>query len=250
MKSFAQTMITDHGAVNRQAVALAQRLKVTPEANDVSRQLQQGADEARTGLESKSGAAFDRAYMEREVQYHQAVLDALDKTLIPGAQNPELKACSRERCRHSRLTRSAPNRSRARLGPRDGTAINEYSRRQALGGARRRGAGSRGWRAPGRHPARTPWRSAASPTCRRHSTWRRGRRSYGSTGTSCPTPLPGDGRGWDSGSINAEQSWRLVAASPGKSTVLLCVSSGHAWHARRALRRGARGMRALRRDGR
>lgn len=92
VKSFAQTMVTDHGAVNRQAVALAQRLKVTPEANDVSRQLQQGADEARTGLESKSGAAFDRAYMEREVQYHQAVLDALDKTLIPGAQNAELKA--------------------------------------------------------------------------------------------------------------------------------------------------------------
>jgi putative membrane protein len=92
VKSFAQTMVTDHGAVNRQAVALAQRLKVTPEANDVSRQLQQGADEARTGLESKSGAAFDRAYMEREVQYHQAVLDALDQTLIPGSQNPELKA--------------------------------------------------------------------------------------------------------------------------------------------------------------
>jgi putative membrane protein len=92
VKSFAQTMITDHGAVNQQAVKLAQRLKVTPEANDVSRQLQQGADEARTSLESKSGAAFDRAYMEREVQYHQAVLDALDQTLIPGARNPELKA--------------------------------------------------------------------------------------------------------------------------------------------------------------
>jgi putative membrane protein len=92
VKSFAQTMVTDHGAVNRQAIALAQRLKVTPEANDVSRQLQQRADEARTGLESKSGTAFDRAYMEREVQYHQAVLDALDQTLIPGSQNPELKA--------------------------------------------------------------------------------------------------------------------------------------------------------------
>ena len=92
VKAFAQTMITDHAAVNQQAVKLAQRLKVTPEANDVSRQLQQGADEARTGLESKSGAEFDRVYMEREVQYHQAVLDALDTTLIPGAQNGELKS--------------------------------------------------------------------------------------------------------------------------------------------------------------
>jgi putative membrane protein len=81
VKGFAQTMITDHGAVNQQAVKLAQRLKVTPQANDVSRQLQQAADEARAGLETKSGAEFDRAYIEREVQYHQAMLDALDQAL-------------------------------------------------------------------------------------------------------------------------------------------------------------------------
>ena len=92
VKDFAQTMITDHGAVNRQAVQLAQRLKVTPQENDVSRQLQQGADEARASLESKSGAEFDRGYMQREVEYHQAVLDALDQTLIPNTQNAELKA--------------------------------------------------------------------------------------------------------------------------------------------------------------
>lgn len=92
VKSFAATMVTDHGAVNRQAVDLAQRLGVTPEANDVSRQLQQGADEARARLANLSGAEFDRAYMQREVEYHQAVLDALDGTLIPGAQNAELKA--------------------------------------------------------------------------------------------------------------------------------------------------------------
>ena len=91
VKDFAQTMVTDHGAVNRQAVKLAGKLNVTPETNDVSRQLQQGADEARAGLEGKSGAAFDRGYMQREVEYHQAVLDALDQTLIPGAQNAELK---------------------------------------------------------------------------------------------------------------------------------------------------------------
>ena len=39
-----------------------------------------------------SGAAFDKAYIDHEVAYHQAVLDALDKTLIPSAQNAELKA--------------------------------------------------------------------------------------------------------------------------------------------------------------
>ena len=92
VKDFANQMVRDHGAVNKQAVALAQKLNVTPEDNDVSRQLHQGADQARDGMKDKTAADFDRAYIDREVQYHQAVLDALDKTLIPGAQNAELKA--------------------------------------------------------------------------------------------------------------------------------------------------------------
>lgn len=91
VKDFARQMVRDHGAVNKQAVALAQKLNVTPADNDVSRQLQQGAEQSRTDLGGKSGAEFDRAYIDHEVQYHQAVLDALDKTLIPGAQNAELK---------------------------------------------------------------------------------------------------------------------------------------------------------------
>lgn len=92
VKSFAATMVTDHGAVNQQAVELAQRLGVTPQANDMSRQLQQGADDVRTRLAGLTGAEFDRAYMQREVEYHQAVIDALDNALIPGARNAELKA--------------------------------------------------------------------------------------------------------------------------------------------------------------
>jgi putative membrane protein len=92
VKDFAQTMITDHGGVNKQAVALAKKLNVTPEDNDVSKQLTSGADQNVSNLQGKTGAAFDSAYIDHEVAYHQAVLDALDKTLIPGAQNAELKA--------------------------------------------------------------------------------------------------------------------------------------------------------------
>ena len=92
VKDFAQTMITDHSGVNKQAVALATKLNVTPEDNDVSRQLKSGADATAASLNGLSGAAFDKAYIDNEVTYHQAVLDALDKTLIPNAQNAELKA--------------------------------------------------------------------------------------------------------------------------------------------------------------
>jgi putative membrane protein len=92
VKDFAQTMINDHTAVNKQAVALATKLGVTPEDNDVSRSLKTSADAAAASLQGMSGAAFDKAYIDNEVTYHQTVLDALDKTLIPGAQNAELKA--------------------------------------------------------------------------------------------------------------------------------------------------------------
>ena len=92
VKDFAQTMIDDHTAVNKQAVALATKLGVTPEDNDVNRSLRTSADAATASLQGMTGAAFDKAYIDNEVTYHQTVLDALDKTLIPGAQNAELKA--------------------------------------------------------------------------------------------------------------------------------------------------------------
>jgi len=91
VRRFAATMITDHSAVNQQAAALAGRLGVTPKKNDVSASLLKGASDARETLSKLTGPAFDRAYLEREVAYHQAVLDALDQLLIPTTSNAELK---------------------------------------------------------------------------------------------------------------------------------------------------------------
>jgi putative membrane protein len=92
VKEFARRMVTDHGGVNKQAVALVQRLGVTPEESATSRQLTQGGEQARQQLSGLSGAAFDRGYIDNEVEYHQTVLQAIDATLIPNAQNAELKA--------------------------------------------------------------------------------------------------------------------------------------------------------------
>ena len=49
-------------------------------------------EEARKRFKTLSDAAFDKAYIDQEVTYHELVLNALDKTLIPNAQNAELKA--------------------------------------------------------------------------------------------------------------------------------------------------------------
>jgi len=92
VKAFGKQMVTDHSGVNKQAVALVTKLKVTPEDNATSKSLKSGGADNVRSLEKLSGAAFDRAYVDHEVAYHQQVLDALDKTLIPSAQNAELKS--------------------------------------------------------------------------------------------------------------------------------------------------------------
>jgi len=92
VKRFGRQMVTDHTSVNKQATALVARLKVTPENNATSLTLKAGGQKNIANLKSLKGAAFDSAYIDHEVTYHQAVIDAIDKTLVPSAQNAELKA--------------------------------------------------------------------------------------------------------------------------------------------------------------
>ena len=92
VKDFAQTMIRDHTGVNKQAGDLAAKLHVTPLDNAVSKSLRAGEVTSKAKLAGVKGAAFDRAYMDNEIAYHQAVIDAVDKVLVPQTQNAELKA--------------------------------------------------------------------------------------------------------------------------------------------------------------
>jgi putative membrane protein len=91
VKAFAKQMVTDHTGVNKQATALVKKLKVKPEDSDTSKSLKKGGEDNLKKLKGLKGKEFDKAYVDNEVTYHQAVIDALDKTLIPSAQNAELK---------------------------------------------------------------------------------------------------------------------------------------------------------------
>ncbi|MBB6488693.1 DUF4142 domain-containing protein [Rhizobium lusitanum] len=92
VRQFAETMERDHAAVNKQALALLQKLKVRPEDNDTSKSLSSDAKAELTKLSKLHGAAFDKAYVDNEVAYHKQVNGALETLLIPSAQNGELKA--------------------------------------------------------------------------------------------------------------------------------------------------------------
>jgi len=91
VKAFAEDMIRDHEAVNKQALDLVKKLKVTPEDNDTSKTLSKQASDKLAELGKLSGAAYDKAYVANEVAYHKAVNGALETQLIPSASNAELK---------------------------------------------------------------------------------------------------------------------------------------------------------------
>jgi putative membrane protein len=92
VRAFADNMVKDHSAVNKQALALVKKLKVKPEDNPTSQALTKQAAAKRAELAKLSGAAFDKAYVDNEVAYHKTVDNALETTLIPSASNPELKS--------------------------------------------------------------------------------------------------------------------------------------------------------------
>ena len=92
VKAFAEDMVRDHEAVNKQALDLVKKLKVTPEDNDTSKALSKQATDKLAELGKLKGAEFDKAYVNNEVAYHKAVNGALETQLIPSANNAELKS--------------------------------------------------------------------------------------------------------------------------------------------------------------
>ena len=92
VKAFAEDMVRDHEAVNKQALDLEKKLKVTPEDNDTSKSLSKTATAKLAELDKLKGAEFDKAYVANEVAYHKAVDSELETTLIPNSSNAELKS--------------------------------------------------------------------------------------------------------------------------------------------------------------
>jgi putative membrane protein len=91
VRTFAAMMIHDHTTVRKLARALAKKLHVTPTppGRDVALAVDHAS--AMKTLRSARGAAFDKAYIDHEASYHQAVIDAVTNQLLPATKNAELK---------------------------------------------------------------------------------------------------------------------------------------------------------------
>jgi putative membrane protein len=91
VKDFGTMLARDHKVVQDSGRALATKLKVTPTPVAADFPLKVQHEEAMKKLQSLSGAAFDQAFLEHEVAYHKAVIDALNKSLLPAIKSVELK---------------------------------------------------------------------------------------------------------------------------------------------------------------
>ena len=91
VRDLGAMFVRDHENVRQQGRDLVKKLNVTPTPpKDFA--LAADHDQAMKTLHSTSGKAFDRAYLEHEVSYHKAVIDAINGSLLPATQNAELKA--------------------------------------------------------------------------------------------------------------------------------------------------------------
>ena len=90
VRDFGRMLARDHRAVRGQGRDLAKSLHVkpTPPANFALARAHVVAMKKLRGLR---GRAFDRAFLQHEVDFHNAVIDAVTKTLLPAIQNAQLK---------------------------------------------------------------------------------------------------------------------------------------------------------------
>ena len=91
VREFAGVMLRDHAAVNDAAVALIQELNVTPQDNDLSRALLQGAADNIAAFVALNGRDFDCAYATNELGYHQVVNQTVEQTFIPAVDVAPLR---------------------------------------------------------------------------------------------------------------------------------------------------------------
>ncbi len=93
VRQFAQQMVDDHGATNRELMSLNEALLGAkgPPFKKASSKVKREIDQ----LNALSGAAFDQRYMEIMIKDHQAALDLYGQQAERG-KNPQLKALAQK----------------------------------------------------------------------------------------------------------------------------------------------------------
>ena len=91
VKDFADMMILEHKQVQKDLKSWSSKTKIKVGPSKLNDDLQKTAKASIKKLKHVSGKEFDRDYSADQIAMHQGLLDQLDSTLIPNAQDQELK---------------------------------------------------------------------------------------------------------------------------------------------------------------
>lgn len=92
VRQYAQQMVDDHTRMMQQTQTLATGRRITPTPDETTRQIETSTTETIQSLRDRNGEDFDRQYIATEISNHQWLLDAIDNSLLPGAQDRDLRA--------------------------------------------------------------------------------------------------------------------------------------------------------------
>lgn len=92
VQRFAQMMIAHHGDAQKKQA----KLKLKTSESSISQNMLEDNNKTLASLKDKSGADFDRAYIQAQVEGHRKVLDTINNELLPNVKNPDLKAYIQE----------------------------------------------------------------------------------------------------------------------------------------------------------
>ena len=92
VKAFAEKVVNDHNARMQKDNKLMSALGIAPRDTAVSEQITSASQQQSDRLNALSGADFDRAYIEEQIEYYRKALDAFDRDILPNVRDPQIRA--------------------------------------------------------------------------------------------------------------------------------------------------------------
>jgi putative membrane protein len=91
VKRFAEMMLKDHGEADTKGNDVAKKIHASLAPSQTSNRLDAEAKQFTTNISVEKEKDFDRTYIDAQVKEHRAVLDAIDRELLPAVRGTEVK---------------------------------------------------------------------------------------------------------------------------------------------------------------
>jgi putative membrane protein len=91
VKRFATMMIKDHGDADVRGGDVAKKTQASLTPSEISNRLENDAKQFSLSISTEKGKGFDGVYIDAQVKEHRAVLDTIERELLPAAKSAEVK---------------------------------------------------------------------------------------------------------------------------------------------------------------